>query len=302
MILAMDALSLDQLRVMLAVADHGSFSAAARAMGRAQSAVTYAVQAMERQVGVALFDRTAYRPVPTDAGRALLPRARRIVDEVAALGAQARGIAGGLEPELSIVVDALFPMPRLVAVLAAFGERHPTVPTRLFVEGLGAAAALLLDGTCAVGLLPLPFADVDALVTAPVLDIELIQVAAPSHPLAAIDGPIPPEALGAHVQLVLTDRSERTRGRDYNVLSGRTWRLGDLGAKHALLLAGLGWGSLPRHLIEDDLTQGRLVVLRPAESVSRVLLPYVAAHRRGIPLGPAGSWLLGELTRSGEKA
>lgn len=297
----MDPLSLDQLRVLLAVADHGSFSAAARAMRRAQSAVTYAVQRMEEQVGVPLFDRAAYRPVLTEAGRALLPRARRISEEVAALHAQARGIAGGLEPELSIVVETLFPMCRLVAALAAFSLRHPTVPTRLSVENLGAATGLLVDGTCALGLLPLPFAHGEDLVTAPVLDVELLPLAAPGHALAAFDGLIPADALREHVQLVLTDRSDRTRGRDFNVVSSRTWRIGDMGAKHALLLAGLGWGSLPRHLVEDDLAHGRLVALRPAESAAnegRVRLPFIVAHARARPLGPAGTWLFGELAAS----
>ena len=294
----MDALSLDQLRVLLAVADHGSFSAAARVLRRAQSAVTYAVRRMERQVGVPLFDRGAYRPVLTEAGRALLPRARRIADEVAALRAQARGIAGGLEAELSIVVETLFPMGRLVAALAAFSLRHPTVPTRLFVENLGAATSLLVDGTCAIGVMPLPFAHGEDLVAAPVLDVELLPVAAPNHPLAAFDGPIPADALREHVQLVLTDRSARTQGRDFNVLSTRTWRIGDMGAKHALLLAGLGWGSLPRHLVEEDLAHGRLVTLRPAElsaNEGRVRLPYIVAYARARPLGPAGTWLFGQL-------
>ena len=101
----MDALTLDQLQVFVTVTDEGSFSAAARRLNRAQSAVTYAIQKLEEQSGAPLFDRSAYRPALSEAGRALLPRARRILDEVAAFRTQARGIAGGLEPELAIVVD-----------------------------------------------------------------------------------------------------------------------------------------------------------------------------------------------------
>lgn len=293
----MDALSLDQLRVMVAVAEAGSFSAAARALGRAQSAVTYAVRKLEDQVGAALFDRGEYRPVLTEAGRALLPRARRIVAEVAALRAHAGGIAGGLEPELSVVAEAMFPMPVLVSALARFGQRFPTVPTRLYVEALGSATALVLEEVCALGLLPMPFAGEPALVTSPLAEVELVLVAAPSHPLAAVVGPIPADALQGHVQLVLTTRGGSAGGGDYNVLSGLTWRLGDLGAKHALLLAGLGWGSLPLHLVEDDLARGGLVRLSAAELAGgQTRLPFVAAHRRAAPPGPAGRWFLGALT------
>src|SRR5579859_819835 len=100
--------SFDQLQVMLAVVETGSFSAAARRLNRAQSAVTYAVQRLEEQLGTALFDRASYRPVLTEAGRALLPRAQRIADELRSLCEQAQGIAAGLEPELTLVVEAMF--------------------------------------------------------------------------------------------------------------------------------------------------------------------------------------------------
>ena len=80
----MKAVTIDQLRVFRQVAETGSFSAAARAMHRAQSAVTYAVQKLEDQAGVELFDRSGYRPVLSEAGRALLPRAVRILEELAA--------------------------------------------------------------------------------------------------------------------------------------------------------------------------------------------------------------------------
>src|SRR5688500_10537026 len=119
----MDAITIDQLRVFRQVVETGSFSAAARAMHRAQSAVTYAVQKLEEQVGSALLDRIGYRPVLSEAGRALLPRAERIHEELAAFKAQARPIAGGLEPEVSIVVDPLYSTSRLMRVLAEFHVR-----------------------------------------------------------------------------------------------------------------------------------------------------------------------------------
>jgi hypothetical protein len=92
----------------------------------------------------------------------------------------------------------------------------------------------------------------------PLLTIDLIPVVAPDHPLAAFEGPIDTHILHEHVQLVLTDRSSLTARRDYGVLSGRAWRLADLGAKHSMLLAGLGWGNMPFHLVQNDVAQGRL--------------------------------------------
>jgi DNA-binding transcriptional LysR family regulator len=115
-----DSLSLDQIQVFLAVVDSGSFSAAARKLRRAQSAVTYAVQKLEDQFGLDMFDRSAYRPTLTEAGQALLPRARRIAGEVGAFRAQARGMAAGIEAEVSITVDSMFPMPLFLDAIKQF--------------------------------------------------------------------------------------------------------------------------------------------------------------------------------------
>lgn len=294
----MKAVTIDQLRVFRQVAEAGSFSAAARAMHRAQSAITYAVQNLEAQVGTELFDRSGYRPVLSEAGRALLPRAQRILEELAAFGSQARGIAGGLEPEVGLVVEAMFSTPILVRALGEFQRQFPSVQLRVNVESLGATAQAVVDGTADLGI-ALEFAtSVPDLDTLPMGEVELVFVAAPTHPLAKIKGKIQPETIRDHVQLVLTDRSKLTAGRDYTVFAVKTWRLADLGARHAMLVAGLGWGSMPRHMVADDLAAGRLVPLdlRRPDGLTRLPRPgVVLARRKDKVLGPAGAWLAARL-------
>jgi DNA-binding transcriptional LysR family regulator len=295
----MGSLTLDQIQLFLTVVDQGSFSKAAKKLNRAQSAVTYGIQKLEAQIGLPLFDRTAYRTSLTEAGRTLLLRARRIAEETNAFRDTARSLASGLEAELTIVLDSMFPMPPVVEALRAFTARFPTVPPRVYVQSLGAAAELVLDGTCMIGLLQLGFSDIALLKRFPLLTIDLVPVVAPGHPLAEIDGPIETHVLHNHVQLVLTDRSALTAGRDYGVLSGRTWRLADLGAKQSMLLAGLGWGNMPAHLVETDIAQGRLKVIRPVEFDARIAQfgmcgVYLAGHR----LGPAGQWMIEHLADS----
>ena len=300
----LNGLTLDQFLVFTAVAEEGSFSATARRMNRAQSAVTYAIQKLEDQLGVLLFDRAGYRPALTEAGAALLPRALRIIGEVEAFSDQARGITQGLEPELPLVVDAMFPMPRIVDALRVFGERYPTVPTRIYVASLGATVSLVLDGTCTFGV-ALTFAVQEAELRAhPIETVRMVAVAAPCHPLAALRRPISTEELQQHVQLVLTDHSGRTDKRDNGVLSRRNWRLGDLGAKHAMLLGGLGWGGMPLHMVQADLDAGRLCRIEPEElgrSPSGVELSMCLIHRNDHSLGPAARWLSDWLI-SGEQA
>jgi DNA-binding transcriptional LysR family regulator len=292
----MDSLTLDQLQIFLAIVDEGSFSKAAKKLNRAQSAVTYGIQKLEAQFDLPLFDRSAYRPELTEAGRTLLMRARRVCEEANAFRDTAHSLASGLEAELTIVLDSMFPMPALVEALRAFTVNFPSVPPRVYVQPLGAAVELILDGTAMIGLVPLFFSDIPPLKRFPLMTVELVPVVAPDHPLAAIEGTIETYELHKHVQLVLTDRSAVTAGRDYGVLSGRTWRLADLGAKQSMLLAGLGWGSMPTHLVEDDLAKGRLKIIRPAEldaATARLVMSgaYLADRR----LGPAGRWMIAHL-------
>lgn len=293
----MDSLTLDQIQIFLMIVDEGSFSKAAKKLNRAQSAVTYGIQKLEAQFGLPLFDRAAYRPALTEAGRTLLTRARRVAEEANAFRDIAHSLASGLEAELTIVLDSMFPMPAVVEALRAFTARFPTVPPRVYVQPLGAAVELILDGTAMIGLVPLFFSDIPQLKRFPLMTIDLVPVVAPGHPLAAIEGPIETLELHRHVQLVLTDRSAVTAGRDYGVLSGQTWRLADLGVKQSMLLAGLGWGNMPRHLVEDDLARGRLKVIRPEDfDAGTAKLVMSGAYISDRRLGPAGQWLIGHLS------
>lgn len=288
--------TLDQLRVFLAIVESGSFSAAARQLNRQQSVISYTVAKLEAQLGgLVLFERNARRPRLTDAGQAILADARRLALGMDAMQYRARGMLAGLEPEVAVAVDVMLPTSRLVGALMAFREAFPSVTLRLYVEALGSVAKLVLDRTCSIGLSGPMIIGRDDLGQHTVGYVTMVAVAAPDHPLATQPGPLPAGALREHVQLVLTDRSELTRGRDFAVESPQTWRLADLGAKHALLRQGLGWGNMPAPMVRDDLQTGRLKQLDMAErSTHRYAL--TAMRRNDDPPGPAGEWLLGRLS------
>src|ERR1700733_3908039 len=249
----LDGVSLDQLRAFIAAVDEGSFSAAARRLHRAQSAISELIANLEAQVGVTLFDRSERYPKLTQAGVLLVADARHVVANVDTLKARAKGIAGGLEPELSAVVDVLFPIEAIAESAREFRDRFPRTPLRLFVEALGGAYQPVLDGRCSLGVVgSLPIAP-GSMTLERLQGLQLIMVAAREHPLAMFQGVIPKTELAKHVQLVLTDRSELTAGREFGVMSPLTWRLGDLYAKHTFLLKGLGWGGMPEHAVKQGL-------------------------------------------------
>src|SRR5207302_5213448 len=208
------------------------------------------------------FARSRRQPVLTKQGVALLAEARAVVGGMDVFKARARGLSGGLEPELSVVVDVVFPLERLTAAVAAFQEKFPAVPFRLNVEALGAVLQPVIDGRCAFGVMgSLPTAPAQ-LTREHLLNLGWAFVVSPTHPLASLKGSIPARVLAQHRQLVLTDRSELSQGKEFRVFTANTWRLADLGAKHALVRAGLGWGGMPAEAITRHLAD-RPLQLRP---------------------------------------
>ncbi|WP_424811499.1 LysR family transcriptional regulator [Roseococcus sp. YIM B11640] len=283
--------SFEQLRVFRTVAEAGSFAAAARTLGRATSAVAYAVGNLEQQLGVALFAREGTRrPVLTEAGRMVLAEARILTQDMDTLRARVLGLRRGLEREVQVALDVMLPTERVADALTAFAAEFPSVTLRLHVEALGAVPEMVLAGRADLGVMGPQEIGGDALARIGVGQVELVPVAAPGHPLA-LARRNPPGAGRAHVQLVLTDRSRLTEGWDFAVMATRTWRLADLGAKHLLLREGIGWGNMPLPMVREDLEAGRLVRLDMPE-LRGGTYHLNAIHRMDRPPGPAAAWLV----------
>src|ERR1700730_2572248 len=290
------SVSLDHLRMFIAAADEGSFSAGGRRWRRAHSVIGQTLANLEAQLGVKLFDRSSRSPVLTGQGLALLAEARAVVSRMDAFKARAKGLSDGLEPELSVVVDVMFPLEELTTAVAAFQEKFPATPLTLYVEALGAVLQPVMDGRCAFGVMgSLPTAP-SQLTRERLFSVSMLFVASPKHPLASLKGPIPAAVLAQHRQLVLTDRSELSQGKEFGVFSSNTWRLADLGAKHAFLRAGLGWGAMPMDVIQTDLANRSLVKIN-LEDVpdANLVMPMSAVFRTDRPPGPAGRWLIEQL-------
>ena len=288
-------LSFDQLRVLVTIADTGSFSAAGRKLGRVQSAISQSVATLEAVQGVTLFDRSGHRPRLTEVGHVLVAQARLVLAGAARFEAVAAGTREGLEPELALAIDPLVPTAPLIDSLRALSETFPDLPVSFSTEGLGGSLRRLRSGSAALAIcLLLPDVPED-IAAYRLLRVAMQAVVAPSHPLASLGRPATPGDLELHVQLVLSDPVDPGRAA-YGLSSARLWRFVDLGRRLDFLLAGFGWCRMPEHLVAAPIAEAKLVALRieddpmPGEG-----LTIYAAHRRDRALGPAGRWLLDRL-------
>jgi DNA-binding transcriptional LysR family regulator len=283
--------SLDQLQVFLTVVETGSFAAAGRRLKRATSAVSYAIANLELQLGLALFDRQQTRkPVLTEAGTAMLSKARAVAGRIDDLRATAKGLLGGLEAEVSLVVDVMLPTARLVDAVRAFEAQFSTVTLRVYVEALSAVGQLVEAGIANIGVGGMLHTSLPGIERVQVGQVDMIPVAAAEHPLTRRGRRRPGEA-NRFRQLVLTVRSSFAEGQDFGIYSAATWRLADLGAKHALLIAGSGWGFMPEPMVRDDIASGCLVRLSLPD-VTGGPYPLQAIYRADHPPGPAAEWLI----------
>lgn len=289
-------LTLDQLRVLVAIAETGSFSAAGRRLGRVQSAISQTIATLEATQGVALFDRSGHRPLVTDVGRALVAEARAVLASAARFEALAAGTREGIEPELAVAIDPLVPTDAFIDALHALRVAFPALPVSFSTEGLRGAERRIRRGDAALALCTLLPSVPEDIAAVPLVTVELVPVAGASHPLARLERAITAADLEEHVQLVLSDPAAPD-GPNYGVIGRRVWRFVDLGRRLDFLAAGLGWCRMPEALVAPMIADGRLVRLVIADDPARPAgaVTIYAAHMRDRPLGRAGSWLLDRL-------
>ncbi|MBP1849822.1 LysR family transcriptional regulator [Rhizobium halophytocola] len=286
--------TLDQLQVFIAVAEAGSFSAAARQLNRAQSVVSYTIGNLEAQLQLVLFDRQGRQPVLTEAGRAMLDDARRIIAELDNLRARSKALNEGLEGEVRLAVSVMVPDHGLTETLKAFQLEFPTVMLRLYC-GTPRLVSRMLDRSAvdlAIGGGP----EVDHRVESQDIGLSyLAPVAAPEHRLSKLSRKLSLRDVREDVQIIASEAQQpEEEGPDFNVFSRRTWRVSDMATKRHLLLAGLGWGGVPLTIVREDLAEGRLVRL-DVEGYDVRDYPVLAQWHSASPPGPAGRWIIDQM-------
>ncbi|MCD2512497.1 LysR family transcriptional regulator [Comamonas endophytica] len=289
------AFSSDNVLVFLAVLDHGSFSAAARALSRVPSAVSMAIAHLEAELQLHLFDRTGREPQPTASARALEPQARLLAAQLQQLNGQALALTQGLEQRLSIAIAPELLASHWPAALAALAQAHPLLEVEVLAAPQEDALAMLHTGRAQLALV----------FERPSLDGRegfeevgsdtLVAVMSPNHPVleaarAQAAGHGLPSLSEEHLK---TTRQIVVASRDLGQIDARfvyarhIWRTDNHLAALGLIEAGLGWGWQPRSLVAPYIEAGRLVEM-PFSNLSnglRLWVDVVWSKQRPMGLG-----------------
>lgn len=286
---------IDQLQAFIAAAERGSFSAAARALGKAQSAVSTAVANLEIELGVTLFDRGGRDPVLTDQGRALLPHAQAVIEQLARFHGRAGALAAGEEGHLSLAIEEALTGPWLDALLAQFAERFPQLELQLASTSRLDIQRLVEANRIDIGLLVSTLAKPEGFRIQPLRPLPFIGVAGRGHPLAAQSTHTFDE-LSAHRQLLLSTAEGEII--EFDGLSRQRWTVESHYGLMELVARNIGWAWLPQHLAQPMLQSGALVRLRFEHGAEQMHSPVDLITRFGYREGSAGRWLCRQLAEA----
>lgn len=249
--------SLEQWRAFQAVVDCGGFAQAAKALHRSQSAISYAVNRLQKQLGVRLLELDGRKARLTAMGQTILERSRHLVASAIELEQLAQHIEQGWEPEVHLVIDSAFPMPEIFKALKAFSLQSPGTRVLLNEVVLSGASDALHEDTADLVIganLPAEY------LSEPLLGIEFIAVAHPEHPLHSLSGPLTSKQLSSELQIIIRDSGHTNKQTVGWQNTEQHWIVSHIATAIESISHGLGFGWLPTHQIRNKLREG---VLKP---------------------------------------
>jgi DNA-binding transcriptional LysR family regulator len=290
------AITLDALRVLDAIDRKGSFGAAAEALFKVPSALSYTVQKLESDLGINLFDRTRQRAQLTAAGRLLLEQGRQLLQAANAIEEAVQQLESGWETQLRIAKDTVLPLAPLLQQINAFNLLDKRVAITISEEVLGGTWDALIAERCdlalgASGDLPKGIFEYRLMG-----EVEFVFAVARDHPLCLHNGPVDAAAIQAFPTIVVADSSLSTPARSSGLLESRQIiRVAHADAKIQAQMMGVGVGFLPKHLIQQELLRGELIELDCA--VPRPNIPLYMAWRKNNS-GKALKWFVEACART----
>ncbi len=283
-------LTLDQLVVLKTIIESGSFRAASEILHKAQSAISYAVRNLESELGVQLFDRSSYRPTLTMAGKAIYEKSQSVLLQMQELESLGQHLSQGHESRLKLAINGICPFQNIIDTINGFSHDFPSVNIVLSVENLGGAVERLLYEDADIALSEVT--EWQDQIEGILWDrIEFIPVASPEYPASLSNVPLTKSDMLQYTQIVVADSAKKLKPKTVGVLSkSNHWTVNDFTIKKQLLLSGCGWGLMPKHMVENELSKSELVAISYKPMIN-LQIDFYLLRRKDCHFGPMAKQL-----------
>ncbi|MGP8292023.1 LysR family transcriptional regulator [Vreelandella zhanjiangensis] len=266
----MSRVTLAQWKMLAAVVDHGGFARAAEVVHKSPSTLNHAVHKLEEQLGVQVLEPIGRQVRLTEAGELLLRRARQLIESAASLEDVASRLAEGLEAEIVLAIDQVFPAAAQAKAMERFSEMYPQVRVQLHESVLNGGTEMLYDGRADLVISGM---EAQGFLGEPLVSVRFIAVAHPEHALHQLDRALDLRDLAQYRQLVVRDSALRQSTDAGWLKAEQRWTVGHLNTSLDMLKRGLGFAWMPETRIADDIRRGEL---KP--------LPLTAGSIREVPI------------------
>jgi DNA-binding transcriptional LysR family regulator len=265
-------ISLEQWRALLAVVDHGGYAQAALALHKSQSAVTYAVQRIEQQLGLQAFEIKGRKAALTPTGEMLYRRARALVDDASGLERAAKTLSAGWEAQIHIAVEVLFPTWLMLDCMALFGAESPTTRIEMIESVMSGTNEALLQRRADLAIAPIiP----QGFLGERLMTLRVLPVAHPDHPLHRLGRALRLRDLSLHRHLVVRDSGSLRNARAASVEVEQRWTVSHMASSIEAAVKGYGFAWLPEDRIRNEIAAGQLRPLPLLEGGERWITLYL---------------------------
>ena len=282
-------MTLEQLKSLQAMIEGGSLRAAAEILNRTQPTVSVAIKNLEEELGLQIFDRKQYRNTLTPQGKKLYEKAKLILGQAQSFKNLANQLAAGEETEVGISFTSAIPVAPIISTIRQCKEEFPATRLEVYSEnGLG-PLDLLENGQASILIIPW-VNNIDNLESMPFMKMRFISVIAADSPVLQEYDVVPKAVMKGYPQVIISGR--KSSKASYGVLEGGDqWRVNDFQTKKEIIMQGMGWGSLPEHLIKEELAQGLLAPVKVEGEPDVPNIDLRVVRKEGEPVGPVAQRL-----------
>jgi len=290
--------SIEQMEAFVSSAEEGSFSAAARKLRKAQSAISIAVSNMEIDLGIELFDRSGKYPNLTLEGEAILRDVKNILLSISQMQSRADSFSEDVDASIRIAIDEIAPNDFIINLFERFYIKYPETNLEILYGALGDIKDMVQNGRADIGLL-IPLSTPDkSIVSLKISEVTFNLIASSKHPLAKMDR-VSANDLERYHQLCITSRGGE-REPELAILTSKIWMIENTHTTIDLVKKGLGFAILPDYLTDEHIAKGELKEIKVRNSKPVYNAGIYIIHKPSVRFGKAGRWIIEEFSKINE--